>query len=216
MVWFGHDIGRHSEPAIRRRASLAHQYVALVALQLRETGRGLPFHANRALQQPAAACAAGARGAFVRRSQTLTKSGVQNPFGRRTVKVELTAFGLEGDFHSWARSRSGLLEEVVVVHIIVGIELVDDLLVDERQHIFTILPDLIGPQRPFGLAELVERPEVPGPQMLGAGQRAVGDHAGLFQRLFHVRTDRRNGAEAAAVVYNDELYAIDPEFLQRI
>src|SRR6476619_1261493 len=52
--------------------------------------------------------------------------------------------------------------------------------------------------------------------MFGASQCAVGDHARPFERLLHVRTNRRNGPEAAAVVHNDELDAIYQELLQRI
>ena len=98
-------------------------------------------------------------------------------------------------------------EERVIVHVVLFLELVDQLAIHEGEDVTLLLPDLVGLERPLGLGAPLQAAEMPGPQVLGAGQHAVGDYTQFLEGLLHMGADRRNGAEAAAVVSDDDLTA---------
>src|SRR5262249_17082152 len=85
-----------------------------------------------------------------------------------------------------------------------------------RQQDSVFLPDLVGLERPFRLALLFQRPQIPGPQMLGAGQHAAGHDAGFRERLLHVRADRRDSAKTLTVVHYYERNAVDIELFDSV
>src|SRR5262245_13736204 len=93
--------------------------------------------------------------------------------------------------------RSCLAEEVIIGHVVLVLERVDELLVDECEDVVVFQLDLVGLERPLGLAEHGQRAQVPRPQVLGASQRAVGDDAGFLERLLHVWEQRSDRAKAA-------------------
>src|SRR5262245_26037382 len=112
--------------------------------------------------------------------------------------------------------RSCLAEEVIVRHAVLVLELVDELLVEECEDVVVFQLDLIGLERPLGLAEHGQRAQVPRPQVLGASQRTVGDDAGFLERLLHVRAQRRDRAKAATVVRDHERHTVDREHLEAV
>jgi hypothetical protein len=61
------------------------------------------------------------------------------------------------------RNVSGLAEEVIVRHVVIVLEFVDELLVDEGEDVAVFQLELVGLERPLRLADHVERVQVPRP-----------------------------------------------------
>ena len=98
-AWVGDEVGRHAQDAVRRRARLAHEHVALGAFQPREPRRLIPLDQRGPLHDAAAAGAACAGGAFVGQPQPLAEAGVEQPLGGVALEAEFSGIGLDGDFH---------------------------------------------------------------------------------------------------------------------
>src|SRR5262245_37322185 len=95
----GRALGGNAQNAITGRARLAHQDVALVALELGKSRRLAPLDVGGALHDPRAACAARAGRAFVGQREAPGEAGVEQPVACPTVEIENARIGFDGDLH---------------------------------------------------------------------------------------------------------------------
>src|SRR6516225_8342299 len=109
-----------------------------------------------------------------------------------------------------------LVEKVVVALVVVGVEFVGQLAFDIGEYCAVLLLGLVGLERLFGFALHFECPQIPRPEMFGAGQNAPGYDAGFRQWLLHMGAYRRNSAESLAIVHHHDRNSVDVEFFYRI
>src|SRR5919204_1611046 len=90
-----------------------------------------------------------------------------------------------------------------------SVVVVSELALEIDPDVAVLQPDRIVQQRLLGLPARLATLQLPLPDVLGAGQHAIGADAGDFERLRHVRAERREGYEGVADPGDQHLNALD-------
>src|SRR5690606_34598725 len=88
--------------------------------------------------------------------------------------------------------------------------------VDEYQHIAVFHLGVVHQERLLGVTALLASAQVPLPQVLGAGEDAVGAQSRARQRFLHVRTCGGDGPKFLSEARDHDADSVDVEFLQGV